>query len=81
MPPPNDVSKGLGLAMRLGIQMVTPTLVGAGVGYLLDFYLGTKPWIMVVGLFLGGAAGFRDVYRLVKKDLGRSDSGKPPSSF
>ena len=57
--------KGLALASRVGIEMVAATLVGAGVGYGLDAWLGTKPWLLVVGVVLGTAAGFLGIYRLV----------------
>jgi ATP synthase protein I len=34
-------------------------------GYGLDRWLGTGPWLLVVGVVLGAAAGFLAVYRLV----------------
>ena len=56
---------GLALASRVGVEMVAATVVGAGVGYGLDSWLGTRPWLLVVGVVLGAAAGFLGIYRLV----------------
>lgn len=57
---------GIGLAMRVGVEMVTTILVGTAIGYGLDNWLGTKPWLMIVWMLLGGAAGISNVYRVVK---------------
>ena len=57
--------KGLALASRVGLELVAATLLGAGLGYGLDRWLGTGPWLLVVGVVLGAAAGFLAVYRLV----------------
>lgn len=62
---PNRPS-GAGLAFRIGVELVTTTLVGTAIGYGLDVWLGTAPWLMIVFLLLGGAAGVSNVYRVVK---------------
>jgi ATP synthase protein I len=54
---------GLGLAFRVGIELVAALAVGVGIGWLLDRWLGTKPWLMVVFFFLGSAAGMLNVWR------------------
>ncbi len=51
----------------LGIELVVATLVGLGVGYWLDWSLGTFPWITLVGLGVGAAAGFLKIYELLQK--------------
>lgn len=50
----------------MGMELVVGTLVGGGLGYLSDKGLGTKPWLMIVGLFLGAIAGFRNTFRYLK---------------
>lgn len=59
--------KGFAAFGSLGIELVISVLIGAGAGYLLDNWLSTKPWLMVVGFIFGAAAGFRDAYRLIVK--------------
>jgi ATP synthase protein I len=57
---------GLGLAMRIGVEIVAALIVGAGIGILLDRWLGTTPWLLVVFFILGSAAGMLNVYRVVR---------------
>ena len=58
-----DARSGLGLAMRIGVELVAALAVGTGIGVLLDGWLGTAPWLMVVFFVLGSAAGILNVYR------------------
>jgi ATP synthase protein I len=58
--------EGAALGFRIGIELVTAVAVGAGIGWGLDSWLGTKPWLMMLFLLLGGAAGVLNVYRLMK---------------
>ncbi|MBP5856595.1 AtpZ/AtpI family protein [Marivibrio halodurans] len=63
--------QGIGYAMRVGSELIAALIVGVGIGYLLDEWLGTRPWLMALFLFIGGAAGVMNVYRLVEgKDAG-----------
>lgn len=56
---------GLGLAFRVGIELVAALGVGVGIGWFLDSWLGTKPWFLVVFFFFGAAAGILNVWRAV----------------
>ncbi|WP_245577540.1 AtpZ/AtpI family protein [Nisaea denitrificans] len=56
-------SEGLGMAMRIGVELVAGVGVGAGIGYLLDRWLGTGPWLLILFFFLGAAGGMMNVYR------------------
>ncbi len=62
---PETKWQAIGFALRVGSELVTATVVGVGTGWLLDQWLGTTPWLMVLFLFLGGAAGVLSIYRLV----------------
>ena len=59
-PPQN----ALGLAFRVGVELVSAVAIGLGIGWLLDQWLDTRPWLMLVFIFLGGAAGILNVYRM-----------------
>ena len=63
---PETKWQAIGFALRVGSELVTATVVGVGIGWLLDWWLGTTPWLMVLFLFLGGGAGVMSVYRLVE---------------
>lgn len=42
----------------LGIQLTASMCVFGWIGYWLDGKLGTRPWLMILGLMLGAGAGF-----------------------
>ncbi len=54
----------LGLAFRVSVELVSALAVGLGIGWLLDEWLDTRPWLMLVFIVLGGAAGIMNVYRM-----------------
>lgn len=58
-----SVTSGLGAVMGLSAQMVATTLVGGALGWLIDRWLGTEPFVLVGGLILGGAGGIFVVWR------------------
>ena len=47
------------LAWRMVIELVAGLGIGFGIGYGLDRLLGTQPWLMVIFIFLGLAAGVK----------------------
>jgi ATP synthase protein I len=53
-----------GVGFRAGVEFFSAVLVGLGIGWLLDRWLGTTPWLLLVFLLAGGAAGVMNVYRL-----------------
>lgn len=65
-PAPRGNSSGMGIAARITVELVVSVAVGGGIGYALDRWMGTKPWLMLVFLFLGGAAGVMNAYRAAK---------------
>jgi ATP synthase protein I len=64
------MGSGLARGLRLSTELVAGVLVGAGVGWALDRWLGISPWGLIVFLLLGFAAGVRNVVRAVSPDDG-----------
>ena len=74
-------SSGLGQAFRISTEMISALLVGVGMGWTLDRAFDTKPVMMVICIFLGGAAGLLNVYKTamrmaenIDKDSKESDA-------
>ena len=59
----NTSTNALGLAFRVAIELVSALMIGLGIGWLLDSWLVTRPWLMIVFAIFGGAAGILNVYR------------------
>ncbi len=55
--------QGIGFGLRIGTELVSALIVGVGIGLLLDYWLGTKPWLLMLFFVLGGAAGVLNVFR------------------
>jgi ATP synthase protein I len=53
----------VGVLSGVGLTLVISTVLGLWGGYVLDRWLGSAPWLMLVGLFLGIAAGFVNLFR------------------
>jgi ATP synthase protein I len=73
---PNRTSAtaGMTLAFRLGAEFVAGVLVGAGLGWGVDYLFGTAPWGMIVLLLFGFGAGIFNMMRAAG-EMGRK---KPP---
>ncbi|MPZ87645.1 MAG: hypothetical protein GEU81_06125 [Nitriliruptorales bacterium] len=55
-------------------EFVSATLVWGGIGWLVDSWLGTGPWLMSLGFVLGNAAGFYLIYLRSAGRIGRPGS-------
>ena len=56
-------ASGYAKGFRLSSELVAGVVVGAGIGWLLDRWLGISPWGLIVFLLLGFAAGVLNVMR------------------
>jgi len=63
--------KSLGFLSGVGISMVAATFIGLAMGYYLDKWLGTSPWLTLIFLGFGIVSGFRNVYILTERELKR----------
>jgi len=75
---PKNIGSGLGFASRIGMEMAVSVLIGTYGGYLLDEYLGTTPWLMLLGVIFGGAAGFLNVYKAYQELQNNNDKEDTP---
>lgn len=57
----------------VGIELAVSTIIGLLGGRWLDGKLGTEPWLSIVGLLLGVAAGFKNLIETVQKAQRESD--------
>ncbi len=58
-------ASALGIGMRVGVELASALAVAVAIGWALDRWLGTKPLFLVLFVFIGGAAGMLNVWRLV----------------
>ena len=62
----------MGNAFKLGTELVAAVVVGTIIGFILDNWFDTKPWLIIIFFFLGAAAGMLNVIRtanqMQKKD-------------
>tara|TARA_X000001036_G_scaffold379581_1_gene370501 strand:+ start:665 stop:949 length:285 start_codon:yes stop_codon:yes gene_type:complete len=57
----------MGSAFKLGTELVAAVVVGTIIGFILDTWFDTKPWLIIVFFFLGAAAGMLNVIRTANK--------------
>ncbi len=56
-------ASGYARGFRLSSELVAGVVVGAGIGWLIDRWLGISPWGLMIFLLLGFAAGVLNVMR------------------
>lgn len=56
----------LGFGLRVGIELIAALCVGLALGWLADRFVGTRPWGLIAGFFLGSAAGIANAFRAVQ---------------
>ena len=57
----------MGSAFKLGTELVAAVAVGTIIGFILDSWFDTKPWLMIIFFFLGAAAGMLNVIRTANR--------------
>ena len=57
----------MGNAFKLGTELVAAVAVGTIIGFILDSWFDTKPWLIIIFFFLGAAAGMMNVIRTANR--------------
>ncbi len=57
----------MGSAFKLGTELVSAVAVGTIIGFILDSWFDTKPWLIIIFFFLGTAAGILNVIRTANR--------------
>ncbi len=70
-----SVRESIASASVVGLNLVSATFVGLFIGWWLDKWLDTKPWLLLAFLILGIVAGFKNVMVEVRK-IQKADSGE-----
>lgn len=60
-------AKGYGQGARVLAELIGAPIGGGILGWVLDRWLGTTPWIMLVLLVLSVVVAFRNIYRISKE--------------
>tara|TARA_B100000963_G_scaffold145938_1_gene127135 strand:- start:52 stop:336 length:285 start_codon:yes stop_codon:yes gene_type:complete len=65
----DDEKRGsfMGSAFKLGTELVAAVAVGTIIGFILDSWFDTKPWLIIIFFFLGTIAGILNVIRTANR--------------
>ena len=62
----NQKNSNFGEAFKLSTELVAAVAVGTIIGFILDNWFGTKPWLILIFFFVGVIAGISNVIRSAK---------------
>ena len=67
--PPSKQKKqsGAGFGFKISTEIIAALIVGVGIGLIVDKYLGTKPFGLIIFFIFGALAGFLNVYRVMRR--------------
>jgi F0F1-type ATP synthase assembly protein I len=68
-----ELFQSLATVSSMGISVVLAISIGVWFGLTLDRWFGTKPWFFYIFLFIGIAAGFKNVYVIAGREIRKSD--------
>ena len=57
----------MGSAFKLGTELIAAVGVGTIIGFILDSWFDTKPWLIIIFFFLGTAAGILNVIKTANR--------------
>ena len=62
----NETKSSMGTAFKMSTELVSAVVVGTIIGFILDNWFDTKPWLILIFFFLGVIAGIYNVIRSAK---------------
>ena len=62
----NESKSSMGTAFKMSTELVSAVVVGTIIGFILDNWFGTKPWLILIFFFVGVVAGILNVFRSAK---------------
>ena len=67
--PPSKKKKdsGAGFGFKISTEIIAALVIGVGIGLIVDKYLGTKPFGLIIFFIFGAIAGFLNVYRVMRR--------------
>jgi F0F1-type ATP synthase assembly protein I len=65
--------RNLAMVSSMGISVVLAIAIGVWFGLTLDRWFGTRPWFFYIFLFIGIAAGFKNIYVIAGREIRRDD--------
>jgi ATP synthase protein I len=70
VPHQGDASQGNAMArgLKISAELIGGVVVGGGMGWLLDKWLGTFPWLFILFFLLGSAAGMLNIVRQAQRE-------------
>ena len=66
-PPRQKKQSGAGFGFKISTEIIAALVVGVGIGLIVDKYLGTKPFGLIIFFIFGAIAGFLNVYRVMRR--------------
>ena len=66
-PQQNEFMQAMSVFLQIGVTIIACLAVGLFLGWLLDRFLGTSPWLLMVFTFIGIAAAFKSIFDFAKK--------------
>ncbi len=66
-PDDEDVNRKSGMAYAAALSLFASVVIFLGLGWFLDRWLGTSPWLLVAGIVLGAGLGLYEFVRITSK--------------
>jgi ATP synthase protein I len=63
-----EANGAMGRGLRVSAELIGGVVAGGGLGWVLDRWLGTTPWLFIVFFLLGSAAGIMNIVRIGQRE-------------